>query len=322
MRTIAIAGTEVGIPRAFGRQIYYRLAWRALGRGHILRALGLALRAWRFDGAYGPGLLDLAARLRGLGDRVGERTVLTAAVAIAPALGWGSYHLAKLLTEAGDDAAAIDHYQTAAAHLPDFFWAWEDLGEALQRQGRFRDAADAFERAGRLNPGNPWPHHHRGVCLQKLGEMLGAIAAYDRAIALEPTFVWNHYNRADALAALHRWPEAIAAYEEVARHQGDLPYLRRKLHAARTALKGAPSTASPQPPHDTETQPTTNTKPLDGTTALWLALAAEPTNGDLYRQVADQYRDRGDRPLAAIYYGIALQLLPGHPEIQHELERL
>jgi len=295
MRAIAADPTGVTINRAFGRRIYYRLAWRALRRGDFRQALGLGLRGLRFDGTYGPGLLDLAGRLRTLGDRAGERSVLAAAVAIAPELGWGHYHLAKLLTELGDDAAAIAHYQTAAAQLPDFFWTWEDLGEALQRQGQFREAVDAFERAGRLNPGNPWPHHHRGVCLQKLGDATGAIAAYDRAIALDPTFVWNHYNRADALAALGRWPEAIAAYERVTQLQEDLPYLRRKLHQARRSGNAAP--------------PSSPTPTLQGETALWLALAADPTNGDLYRQVADHYRDRGDRTRATVYGHLA-QLIP------------
>ncbi|GAB4345256.1 MAG: hypothetical protein Fur0042_09800 [Cyanophyceae cyanobacterium] len=300
MRAIAAAPTGVAINRAFGRRVYYRLAWQALRRGRVRPALGLWLRGLRFDGAYGPGLLDLAARLRELGDRAGERSVLTAAVAIAPELGWGHYHLAKLLTELGDDAAAIAHYQRAAAQLPDFFWTWEDLGEALQRQGQWSEAADAFERAGRLNPGNPWPHHHRGVCLQKLGDATAAIAAYDRSIALDPTFVWNHYNRADALAALNRWPDAIAAYEQVAQMQDDLPYLRRKLHNARRNAADRPATANQTAP-----QP-------QGETALWLALANDPTNGDRYRQVADHFRDRGDRTRATVYGHLAQRLTQGN----------
>jgi tetratricopeptide (TPR) repeat protein len=308
MRTIA-APTEsltgVAIDRAFGRRIYGRLAWRALRRGRLGRSLGLALRAWRFEGTYGPGLLDLAGRLRELGDRAGERSVLTAAVAIAPELGWGHYHLAKLLTELGEEAAAIGHYQRAAAQLPDFFWTWADLGEALQRQGKFDEAADAFARAGRLNPGNPWPHHHRGVCLQKLGDATGAIAAYDRAIALDPAFVWNHYNRADALAALNRWPEAIAAYEQVTQIQDDLPYLRRKLHNAR---RSARHNVADRPDSDKGLKPLAPPTAPFTLTALWLALAADPTNGDRYRQVADHFRDRGDRTRATVYGHLAQRL--------------
>ncbi|MBL8519375.1 MAG: tetratricopeptide repeat protein [Betaproteobacteria bacterium] len=144
-------------------------------------------------------LNNLAAVLRGLGDRAGALEALGQALRIAPRHPILNCFLGELLLEAGDAMQALACLDVALASHPSFAEATFHRGNALSLLGRVKDAASAFGRAAALAPHLAAAHYNLANELCRMGRVAESLPGYRQAIALDPA---NATARSNLITAL------------------------------------------------------------------------------------------------------------------------
>lgn len=194
---------------------------------------------------------NLSLALAGLGDRVGEKRELHAAVVLDPTMG-AAYNRLGLLdlyegklegaennfraaidndpgsTEAltnlatvygklGRTAEAKSLYREVIAAKPNLLQAELNLGLILAEDGNLQQAISPLMIATRLAPSDPTAFTALGIVQGKLGHSKESIAAFEHALSLNPNSTEAHLNLGIALADGSNLPAAAAQFAEAER---------------------------------------------------------------------------------------------------------
>ncbi len=224
-------------------------------------------------------------------------TLLSFVAAARPALADELDSLAKAVDAAPDDAAAYDAYAKAAlkanrfddvihkvkigvARIPTYSQGFYWLAYAYRKKKEWADAADYYRRYITLNPTKTDPYFGLGASLQGLGDTKGAIGAYEKYVALE---------KAPEKARFVDLAKAELAKLDPSRLPAPIPV------APPLPIATQPPPAAMQPSGDaaalrTNAEQLTKDGKLDDAIAAYQkAIAADPSNVNLYNDLGNVY---------------------------------
>ncbi len=179
----------------------------------------------------------------------GRAAAVVLIVAVAAALGWGTYQRNEVyrsalaiwnytiekcplncraytsrghvLSSEGQYDAAIKDYDTALERKPDYAVAYIYRGNALNSEGRYDAAIKDYDKAAELKPDDAEIYYNRGVTYYSKGQYDAAIKDYDRALERKPDYAEAYYSRGVALNHKGRYEAAISDYDKALERKPD-----------------------------------------------------------------------------------------------------
>jgi len=202
------------------------------------------------------------------------------------------------------------------------FWTQNNLADIFFKQERWEEAISAYQNAIALDSSYSWSYNSLADALVKLERWEEAIPAYQNAIKNNPQFPWSYYNLGEVLTQLENWEEAVVAYRGAIKVQSDpstelrtsLPNIQEKLaDALRNRAKLDLAEALEHYRYVIEEQP-------DHVFAYHKAIEIKPDDPQLYIRLANTLVNHNHLDGAIVFYQMALQLEPEHPEVLQKLE--
>jgi len=276
-----------------------------------------AERAVQLDDSEPEALITLG-ELRRISGRAPEAIVaFLRALALLPNSIDARLGLADSYDAVGRAADANKLYREAQQLAPDLPDVYGRYGRFCFSRGRYQDAVRLFTTQTQLLPNAPRGYANLGGALEALGRYDEAMRAFQHSVAIHPSST-GYSNLGTCDFALGRYAEAAAAYEKATvlapnnyvmwANLGDayrwVPGMRGQAATAyATAIRFARQTINVNP-RDAQARATVaaclaKQGDLSGAAAeLQIALASDPTNGNVLYQAALIANLRGDREAA------------------------
>jgi serine/threonine protein kinase/Flp pilus assembly protein TadD len=159
-------------------------------------------------------LLDRAAYLEQLGDKIGADTARETAQSIPPAGARDHYLLATVHARGRKYDEAIAELDQAILLNNRHYWSWFQRGICHLELGKLAAAASDFGVCIGLWPEFSWGHFNLGYTLYRGGNRTEAVEHYSAAIRCDADFPDALFNRGLAFKELDRFPEALADFDK------------------------------------------------------------------------------------------------------------
>ena len=187
-------------------------------------------------------VLAAYAAMDRLGRRFAQAGAVALVVAVAAALGWGTWQRNEVYQSAlaiwndtvekcplnwraynnrgnaysykGQYDAAIKDYDKVLSLKPGYADAYGNRGAAYSKRGEHDRAIKDFDKAIELNPDGAVAYNNRGNAYCAKGQYEAAIKDYSRAIELKPDVAEAHYGRGIALNRIGQYEAAIKDFDK------------------------------------------------------------------------------------------------------------
>lgn len=258
------------------------------------------------------------------------------AVRLKPSDPKAHFAVARALSHSaiGRDAEALEYYRQAVEIQPYYGLFHIGLGQALAKEGRVEEAIRHLHTGLRLEPDNPMHHMNAGRALVDMDRLEEAVEVLNRALVLDRRYLMPHGNlgiahaklgniqkaREHFLAHMQAFPEDAMAYFNLGRMllNQDKPHEAIGFLSQAKAL--APQNQAIAQAFDEARQAFDRRANIDRVMAqLRNAIQKNPQDASLFDRLGNLHRMIGEHEEAVRQHRMALELMPGSPEIHNNL---